>query len=44
MTPFRWSGTSTNILRYDVPRNTQSGELTERWSIKIDPEVEFEQF
>ena len=44
MTPFRWNGTSTNILRYDVPRTTQSGEPTERWSIKIDPEVEFEEF
>lgn len=43
-TPYRWNGTSTNILKYTVPRTTASGAATGRWEIKIDPEYQFEQF
>lgn len=43
-TAFRWNGTSTNILRYEVPQNTLSGARTDRWTIKVDPEADFEQF
>jgi hypothetical protein len=38
-TPFRWNGTSTNILKYSVPRTTSSGASTSRWTVKIDPEA-----
>jgi hypothetical protein len=41
---YRWNGTSTNILKYSVPRTTASGAATGRWSIKVDPEFQFEQF
>lgn len=42
-TPFRWNGTSTTVLRYDVPRLSQTGGLTNRVRIVISPEAKFEQ-
>lgn len=42
-TPFRWNGTSTTVLRYDVPRLTADGSPTNRFRITIDPEAQFEQ-
>lgn len=41
---FRWNGTSTNILKYTVPRTTASGANTGRWTLQVDPEYKFEEF
>jgi hypothetical protein len=41
-TPYRWNGTSTNILKYSVPKSTSSGASTGRWKITIDPQYRFE--
>lgn len=43
-TAYRWNGTSTTILKYNVPKTTGYSSTTDRWSIKIEPEDNFEQF